>query len=81
MTKKIVTKLTRQKRINLAENEVFEYLCSYDFRLHEICSFGIEEDISNEVIFIIAFKSFADWKIKYIYNENGLDIFHAERKK
>jgi hypothetical protein len=65
---KITTKISRHKRIELAETELFELLCRGMHRIE------LEEDISYEVINSFTNQN-KEWKITFIYNEKGWDVF------
>ena len=71
---KITTKISRHKRIELAETELFELLC----KKNEIIGIELEEDISYEVINSFTNQN-KEWKITFIYNEKGWDVFHSKR--
>lgn len=74
------TKLSRGKRLNLAERELFEYLTTCVFLIYEETTrIKIEEDISNELISSFPYKD--TWDLKFSYNENGYDCYIVKRIK
>lgn len=74
------TKITRAKRLEIADAELFEFLC-FDNKIKKPVYFKIEEDISQELIHYFSLKHDDTWVIEYQYNEEGFDIFSVVRVK